>query len=78
MTVNLGNASGTASNANGIQFVTYRGEENFWGNIWWWVDGLNENMDATRMSLAKSATCESSKIYAPALLSYSDPSKAAR
>ena len=47
MTVNLGNASGTASNANGIQFVTYRGEENFWGNIWTWVDGLNENMDAT-------------------------------
>lgn len=47
VTVNLGNASGTASNANGIQFVTYRGEENFWGNIWWWVDGLNENMDAT-------------------------------
>ena len=47
VTVNLGNASGTASNANGIQFVTYRGEENFWGNIWTWVDGLNENMDAT-------------------------------
>ncbi len=47
VTVNLGNASGTASNTNGIQFVTYRGEENFWGNIWWWVDGMNEYMDAT-------------------------------
>jgi hypothetical protein len=47
VTINLGNASGTASNANGVQFVSYRGEENFWGNIWTWVDGINEYMDAT-------------------------------
>lgn len=47
VTINLGNASGTASNANGVQFVSYRGEENFWGNIWGWVDGINEYMDAT-------------------------------
>lgn len=39
----LGNASGTANNANGIQFVTYRGEENLWGNIWKFVDGMNIN-----------------------------------
>lgn len=39
----LGNASGTANNANGIQFVTYRGEENTWGNIWKFVDGMNIN-----------------------------------
>lgn len=37
----LGNASGIAVNTNGIQFVSYRGEENFWGNIWKWVDGIN-------------------------------------
>lgn len=42
-TTNLGNASGTAVNTNGIQFVTYRGEENLWGNIWAWVDGMNIN-----------------------------------
>ena len=48
-TINLGNASGTASNANGIQFVVYRGEENFWGNIWWWVDAINEYTDATTL-----------------------------
>lgn len=47
VTINLGNASGTASNANGVQFVSYRGEENFWGNIWGWIDGINEYMDAT-------------------------------
>lgn len=42
-TVNLGNASGVVTNTNGIQIVSYRGEENFWGNIWTWVDGMNEN-----------------------------------
>lgn len=33
----LGNASGAAVNGS----VSYRGEENFWMNIWKWVDGLN-------------------------------------
>lgn len=41
-TVSLGNASGAVTNANGIQLISYRGEENFWGNIWGWVDGMNE------------------------------------
>lgn len=41
-TVSLGNASGAVINANNIQIISYRGEENFWGNIWWWVDGMNE------------------------------------
>lgn len=33
----LGNVSGKADNGS----ITYRGEENFWMNIWKWVDGLN-------------------------------------
>ena len=37
----LGNASGSVTNVNGWNVVTYRGEENFWGNIWKFVDGLN-------------------------------------
>lgn len=41
-TVSLGNSSGAVTNANGIQIISYRGEENFWGNIWTWVDGMNE------------------------------------
>lgn len=41
-TVSLGNASGAVTNGNDIQLVSYRGEENFWGNIWTWVDGMNE------------------------------------
>jgi hypothetical protein len=36
-TTNLGNTSGEVVNGS----VTYRGEENFWGNIWKWIDGLN-------------------------------------
>lgn len=33
----LGNASGSVANGS----ISYRGEENFWMNIWKWVDGLN-------------------------------------
>ena len=40
-TRNLGNASGMAAGTNGLVSVSYRGEENFWGNIWKWIDGLN-------------------------------------
>lgn len=44
-TVNLGNASGTVTNNNNVQFISYRGEENFWGNIWTWIDGFNHQID---------------------------------
>jgi hypothetical protein len=40
-TITLGNASGAVLNGNAIQIVSYRGEENFWGSIWGWVDGIN-------------------------------------
>jgi hypothetical protein len=40
-TTNLGNASGMAAGTNGLVAISYRGEENFWGNIWKWIDGLN-------------------------------------
>lgn len=50
----LGNASGvctgvahyktTESDAD-IQPVSYRGIENFWGNLWLWVDGINIKAD---------------------------------
>lgn len=42
-TSNLGNATGSVNNPNGVNIVTYRGEENFYGNIWWFVDGMNIN-----------------------------------
>lgn len=46
-TVSLGNASGAVTNANGYVIVSYRGEENVWGNIWTWIDGMNEQNPST-------------------------------
>lgn len=40
-TISLGNTSGAASGTNGLSAISYRGVENFWGNIFKWVDGLN-------------------------------------
>ena len=40
-TTALGNGSGAAVGTNGLVSITYRGEENFWGNIATWIDGLN-------------------------------------
>lgn len=58
--LNLGNGSGQAETtyynvqgteseetANGKTSVVYRGEENFYGNIWQWVDGINIWGDGT-------------------------------
>ena len=39
----LGNLSGKASGTDGLVSISYRGIENFWGDIWKWVDGLNIN-----------------------------------
>lgn len=40
-TTNLGNATGVAVTEGGWSAMTYRGEENFFGNIWKWIDGIN-------------------------------------
>lgn len=40
-TASLGNASGRQSGTDGLTSVTYRGEENAWGNIWKFVYGIN-------------------------------------
>lgn len=41
LTTHLGNASGSVETGS----VSYRGEENVWGNIWKWVDGINVYID---------------------------------
>lgn len=41
----IGNGSGMAVGTNGLVSVIYRGQENFWGNIWKWEDGLNVYSD---------------------------------
>ena len=40
-TTSLGNKTGTVKNANSFTCVSYRGEENLYGNIWQWIDGMN-------------------------------------
>jgi hypothetical protein len=40
-TIFLGNESGREAGTDGLTAISYRGVENFWGNIWKWVDGLN-------------------------------------
>ena len=40
-TSSLGNASGMAAGVDGQVSISYRGEENPWGNIWVFVDGIN-------------------------------------
>lgn len=40
-TATLGNASGQVANANGVNIISYRGEENVFGNIWKVIDGMN-------------------------------------
>lgn len=41
ITTNLGNATGAVTSESGWSAISYRGEENFYGNIWKWVDGIN-------------------------------------
>ncbi len=40
-TVTLGNSTGGNTSFNGVHIVSYRGEENPWGNIGKWIDGIN-------------------------------------
>ena len=40
-TSSLGNGSGSGGDNDGKHSVSYRGEENLWGNIWTWLDGIN-------------------------------------
>lgn len=46
-TSSLGNSTGMASGTNGLVSVSYRGIENFWGNIWKFIEGLTLWGDGT-------------------------------
>jgi hypothetical protein len=37
----LGNVTGRADGTDNLSAISYRGVENFWGNIWSWIDGIN-------------------------------------
>lgn len=40
---NVANLTGRPAGTNGKTGVVYRGIEDFWGNVWEWVDGVNWN-----------------------------------
>ena len=44
-TSSLGNTTGDAGGTDGLTSISYRGIENFWGNIWSWIDGINIQAD---------------------------------
>lgn len=41
LTLSLGNTSGNYIGSNNVQIISYRSEENLWGNIWTQMDGIN-------------------------------------
>lgn len=49
-TSTLGNSSGSVLNANGAYPVSYRGEENLWGNIFKWLDGYRISTNVLKLS----------------------------
>ena len=50
-TGDLGNKSGTADGTDGVVSVSYRGEENIWGNCWEFVEGAIAFAKDNRVSL---------------------------
>jgi hypothetical protein len=65
-TFGIGNGSGMAVGTNGLVSVIYRGQENFWGNIWKWEDGLNVYADGVNnQAYIAYHTFEDSKITDP-------------
>lgn len=61
----LGNASGALTNANEIQIVSYRGEENLWGNIWKFADGINIQNGEDRIAYVADHAFADSQCTAP-------------
>ena len=58
LTSDLGNASGSLdiSLTDGLRSVSYRGEENAWGNISFWIEGLNIYRSNNKFSAYYSTT----------------------
>jgi hypothetical protein len=66
-TISLGNASGSASGGtDGLRAISYRGIENFWGNVLKWVDGLN--IEGNNKAYIANEDFESNKFTSPYVL----------
>jgi hypothetical protein len=51
LTSSLGNASGAVRNADGYVSTSYRGEENFFGNVGTWIDNVNIIRNGNRIEV---------------------------
>lgn len=82
-TISLGNNSGEATQGS-YNHISYRGEENFYGNIWTWVDGFNQNSgtvyiadhdfkdDTSEAPYVAAGYCLTSNQVYPAKFEYND------
>lgn len=65
-TLLLENNTGTIINTNNVQFTSYRGEENLWGNIWTYIDGVNVTTSEdsrTQLCIADNNFVDSASSY---------------
>lgn len=71
-TTNLGNASGSVTNENGYNVPSYRGEENWYGNIYKWIDGINLKNNDGSVKIADHSFADNSEAspYADAGITY--------
>jgi hypothetical protein len=66
-TISLGNTSGSPSGGtDGLKFISYRGIENFWGNIFTYVDGFN--IEGNNKAYIANDSFESNKFTSPYVL----------
>jgi hypothetical protein len=65
-TISLGNASGEGSGSVGLRAMSYRGIENWYGNIFKWVDGIN--IEANFKAYIANESFESDKFTSPYVL----------
>jgi hypothetical protein len=65
-TISLGNASGEGSGSSGLRAMSYRGIENWYGNIYKWVDGLN--IEGNNEAYIANEDFESDKFTSPYVL----------
>ena len=65
-TASFGNLTGMAAGTDGFVSVTYRGQENPWGNIWEFVDGFNiEAWGKNELWIADNNFADSAGLPAP-------------
>jgi hypothetical protein len=68
------NGTGAGAGTNGLTPIAYRGIENFWGNIWQWIEGYNavDGTDAANQVKYRLLKADGTSTYANALATYDE------